>query len=97
MVARVHPDDFAAFVAFEDRFLELFGDHGLVLRHRFRDERAWSEIQVIDLLRPDALDSYLADPRRSDLQEGFARLRLEQRVHTVEDMAGSGACSPLCS
>ena len=87
MVAQTHPADFEAFTAFEDRFVELFGHHGLVLRHRFRDERASSEIHVIDVLRPDSLDSYFADPRRAALQEGFSRLRVEQRVHTVTDMA----------
>lgn len=87
MVAQVHPDDFQAFVACEDRFVTLFNDHGLVLRHRFRDEQTSSEVHVIEVSGPHSLESYFADPRRAVLEKSFATLRIEQRVLTVTDVA----------
>ena len=86
MIADAHPDDFDDFVDLEDRFTCLFEDHGLVLRHRFRDVAAGTEVHVIDLLTPGSLDSYMADPRRIALRQRFSELRLEQRVHTVVEV-----------
>ena len=87
MIAHVHPDDFAEFVDLEDNFIDLFDDHGLVLRHRFRDTAGSTEVQVIESLASDSLDTYFADPRRVALRDRFAALRLDQRVHVVEDAA----------
>jgi hypothetical protein len=87
MVARTHPDDFERFTDLEDRFAELFADHGLVLRHRFRDAHACSEVHVIDALDPDSVSGYFADPRRVALQGEFEALRIDQTVLDVDDIA----------
>ena len=92
MVARTSPEDFERFIAFEDRFIELFGAHGLVLRHRFRDVAASTEIHVIEALRVNSLETYFADPRRSEMQTRFATLRMDQQVHVVTEITGRDSC-----
>jgi len=87
MVARTHPDDFERFADLEDRFVELFARHGLVLRHRFRDAGACSEVHVIDALGPDSVSDYFADPQRVALQGEFETLRIDQSVLDVDDIA----------
>ena len=88
MVAQTHPADFARFVELENGFAELFAYHGLLLRHRFRDPAACSEVHVIDALRPDSLSGYFANPRRVALRKDFDALRVEQRVLDVTDIVG---------
>lgn len=71
MVAEIHPDDFAEFVDLEDQFIGIFGQFGLVLRHRFRDTDRATEVQVIDVPGEAALDlpDGEARPDREDGQE----------------------------
>lgn len=91
MVAQTHEDDFAAFIAIEDRFLSLFDRHGLALRHRYRDVTTHTEIQVVDMPDRHCLDTYLVDPDRVALLEDLGRLRLDQRVVFVDDHAPAEA------
>lgn len=56
-----------ALTAYEDEVLALLGDHGaqVVSRVRRADDTAGPlEVQVIELPDEDALQAYLADPRR---------------------------------
>jgi hypothetical protein len=86
MVAEVDSADFERFTELETRFGALFDDHGLVLRHRYRDAAAGAEVHVITAPGEQALESYFADPRRQTLLPEFRALHLRQRVFRVADV-----------
>lgn len=86
MVAEIHPDDFAEFVDLEDQSIGIFGQFGLVLRHRFRDTDRATEVQVIDVPGEAALDRYVAAPLRVELTARFDVLRITQSVLWVDDV-----------
>ncbi len=62
----------AALVAYEDRVLELIGDHGARVLQRVRTDGADGaplEIQTLEFPSQDALDDYMADERRMALAQ----------------------------
>jgi uncharacterized protein (DUF1330 family) len=62
-----HPGREAELVAYEDAVLDLLGDHGARLLSRVRSDGADGhplEVQLFEFPTQDALDAYLADPRR---------------------------------
>lgn len=64
------PGNGDAMTAYEDEVLALLGDHGGTLRQRVRsteDGDGPLEIQIIEFPDQAALDSYMADPRRTAL------------------------------
>lgn len=61
-----------ALVAYEDRVLELMGDHGARVLQRARTDGVGGsplEIQVLEFPSREALDCYMADERRVALAE----------------------------
>ena len=50
---------------YEDQVLALLGDHGGRLLARIRSgDRPWSEVQLIEFVSEDGLESFQQDPRR---------------------------------
>jgi uncharacterized protein (DUF1330 family) len=67
-----HPGEDDALGAYEDEVLALLPDHGGRVVSRVRrqtDGDGPLEVQIIDLRDEAALDSYMADPRRTRLTE----------------------------
>jgi uncharacterized protein (DUF1330 family) len=59
-----------ALVSYEDRVLELLGDHGASVLQRVRTDGSGEgplEIQILELPSQAALDNYLEDERRTAL------------------------------
>lgn len=67
-----NPGAEAALVDYEDRALELLGDHGARVLQRVRSDGADGqplEIHVLEFASQVALDAYMADERRTVLAE----------------------------
>jgi uncharacterized protein (DUF1330 family) len=65
-----HPGREEDLVAYEDRVLALIPDHAATVLSRVRSDGANGhplEVQVYEFPSQEALDSYLADPRRVTL------------------------------
>lgn len=62
-----NPGAEVALIAYEDRVLELIGDHGAQVLQRARSDGtdgAPLEVQTLEFPSQEALDGYLADERR---------------------------------
>ena len=65
-----NPGAEAALIAYEDRVLQLMGDHGAQVLQRARSDGADGaplEVQILEFPSQEALDGYLTDERRVEL------------------------------
>jgi uncharacterized protein (DUF1330 family) len=93
-----HPGEEEALTAYEDEVLALLGDHGarVLTRVRRTDDAGDGplEVQVIELPGEEALDAYLADPRRLASADVRDRAIARTQMFPVSDRRPPAASSP---
>jgi hypothetical protein len=85
-VVRVPEDGICAFQRFESAVLPLLPEYGGALERRLRTYDNRVEIHLVSFRSREALESYLADPRRQEHLHLLRESRAEAELFEVADV-----------
>jgi hypothetical protein len=86
VIARIPRAGIERFQRYEDAVLPLLEEHGARLERRLRSPAGDIEVHVLSFAAPEALDAYLADPRRAAHRELLNASGAELELLEVDDI-----------